>query len=165
MRISDWSSDVCSSDLIIDASILETLNELRRSVLRATLIQHFSRSPTQSEYPVMNAKGFAAVACLGLMPALAQAAPWSGDVALCYLATTGNSKTSSLNGKFSLIYAQERWKNTLSAAAINTYADNESSAESYAANEQLDYNFTTRDYAFIAEIGKASGRESVVKDG
>src|SRR3546814_15532281 len=73
MRISDWSSDVCSSDLIIDASILETLNELRRSVLRATLIQHFSRSPTRSEYPVMNAKGFAAVACLGLMPALAQA--------------------------------------------------------------------------------------------
>src|SRR3546814_4608337 len=133
MRISDWSSDVCSSDL-----------------LRATLIQHFSRSPTQSEYPVMNAKGFAAVACLGLMPALAQAAPWSGDVALCYLATTGNSKTSSLNGKFSLIYAQERWKNTLSAAAINTYADNESSAESYAANEQLDYNFTTRDYASVA---------------
>src|SRR3546814_18688553 len=85
----------------------------------------------------MNAKGFAAVACLGLMPALAQAAPWSGDVALGYLATTGNSKTSSLNGKFSLIYAQERWKNTLSAAAINTYADNESSAESYADRKSV----------------------------
>ncbi|HET8882966.1 MAG TPA: DUF481 domain-containing protein [Solimonas sp.] len=98
----------------------------------------------------MNAKGFATLACLGLLPALAQAAPWSGDVAVGYLATTGNSKTSSLNGKFSLVYAQERWKNTLSAAAINTYADNESSAESYTANEQLDYNFTPRDYAFGA---------------
>src|SRR3546814_20737515 len=90
--------------------VRSTWNELRRAVLRATRSQHFSRSPTRSEYPVMNAKGFAAVACLGLMPALAQAAPWSGDVALGYLATTGNSKTSSLNGKFSLIYAQERWK-------------------------------------------------------
>lgn len=99
---------------------------------------------------MINAKAIAAVACLSLMPALAQAAPWSGDVALGYLATTGNSKTSSLNGKFSVVYAQERWKNTFSAAAINTYADNVSSAESYAANEQLDYNFTTRDYAFGA---------------
>lgn len=99
---------------------------------------------------MMNAKGFAALACLSLMPALAQAAPWSGDVALGYLATTGNSKTSSLNGKFSVIYAQERWKNTLSATAINTYADDESSAESYTANEQLEYNFTPRDYAFGA---------------
>src|SRR3546814_10536335 len=97
-------------------------------------MQHFSRSPTRSEYPVMNAKGFAAVACLGLMPALAQVAPWSGDVALGYLATTGNSKTSSLNGKFSLIYAQERWKNTLSAAAINTYADNERDRKSTRMN-------------------------------
>ncbi|NGY06977.1 DUF481 domain-containing protein [Solimonas terrae] len=84
------------------------------------------------------------------MPAMARAAPWSGDVAVGYLATTGNSKTSSLNGKFSLVYAQERWKNTFGASAINTYADNESSAESYTANEQLDYNFTPRDYAFGA---------------
>jgi putative salt-induced outer membrane protein len=98
----------------------------------------------------MNAKGFAALACLGLLPALAQAAPWSGDVAVGYLATTGNSKTSSLNGKVGLVYAKEQWKNTLTASAINTYADDESSAESYTANEQLDYNFTERDYAFGA---------------
>src|SRR3546814_17182021 len=108
MRISDWSSDVCSSDLIIDASILETLNELRRSVLRATLIQHFSRSPTRSEYPVMNAKGFAAVACLGLMPALAQAAPWSGDVALGYLATTGRSEERRV-GEECVSTCRSRW--------------------------------------------------------
>src|SRR3546814_8235804 len=33
MRISDWSSDVCSSDLIIpdvEATIVDTLNEVRR---------------------------------------------------------------------------------------------------------------------------------------
>lgn len=97
-----------------------------------------------------HAKGFAIAACLGMAPPLAEAAPWSGDVAIGYLATTGNSETSSLNGKFNVVYAQERWKNTLTGSAVNTYADDESSAESYLATEQLDYNFTSRDYAFGA---------------
>jgi len=84
------------------------------------------------------------------LPALAQAEPWSGDVALGYLATTGNSETSSINAKGTLVYAAERWKNTLAAAAVSTYADDESSAENYLVREQLDYNFTPRDYAFLA---------------
>jgi putative salt-induced outer membrane protein len=99
---------------------------------------------------MMNVKGVVALAVLVAVPTMAQAEPWSGDFALGYLATSGNSETSSINAKGSLVYAADRWKNTLTAAAVNTYADNESSAENYAATEQLDYNFTPRDYAFGA---------------
>ncbi len=95
-----------------------------------------------------NAKGFAAIAFISLSPTLARAEPWSGDFGLGYLATTGNATTSSLNGKFHLIYAQERWKNSLSGSAVSTYADHESSAENYLATEQLDLNLTPRDYLF-----------------
>jgi putative salt-induced outer membrane protein len=96
------------------------------------------------------AKGIAFAAAFGLMPMIAHAEPWSGEFALGYLATTGNSDTSSVNAKGALVYAAERWKNTLTASAINTYADRESSAENYAATEQADFNFTPRDYAFVA---------------
>jgi putative salt-induced outer membrane protein len=99
---------------------------------------------------MMNVKGLVALAVLVAVPTMAQAEPWSGDFALGYLATSGNSETSSINAKGSLVYAADRWKNTLTAAAVNTYADNESSAENYTATEQLDYNFTPRDYAFGA---------------
>ncbi|MGH8444708.1 MAG: DUF481 domain-containing protein [Solimonas sp.] len=99
---------------------------------------------------MMNVKGIAVFACLAAAPVLAQAEPWSGDLALGYLATSGNSETSSVNAKGGLVYAADRWKNTLTGSAINTYADNESSAENYTVTEQLDYNFTPRDYAFGA---------------
>lgn len=83
-------------------------------------------------------------------PLTAIASPWSGELALGYLATTGNADTSSLNTKGKLVYAAERWKNETTIAAINSYADKESSAENYAATEQLDLNFNPRDYAFVA---------------
>ncbi len=97
-----------------------------------------------------HAQGVVLVAALGLMPVIAHAEPWSGEFALGYLATTGNSDTSSVNARGALVYAAERWKNTLTASAINTYADSVSSAENYAATEQADFNFTPRDYAFVA---------------
>ncbi|WP_051361929.1 DUF481 domain-containing protein [Solimonas soli] len=97
-----------------------------------------------------NIKSACILAALAAAPAIARAEPWSGDFALGYLATTGNSKTSSVNAKGSLVYAADRWKNTVAAAAVSTYADDVSSAESYLATEQLDYNFTPRDYAFVA---------------
>jgi putative salt-induced outer membrane protein len=103
---------------------------------------------------VKNAKKFAVpvlpFVVTGFSPLPAQAAPWSGDVAIGYLATTGNSETSSLNGKSSVVYAHDDWKNTLAVSAVNTYADGQSSAENYLAAEQLEYNFTMRDYAFGA---------------
>lgn len=83
-------------------------------------------------------------------PFTAFASPWSGEVALGYLATTGNAETSSLNSKAKAVYAVESWKSATTIAAINSYADDESSAENYSATEQIDFNFTPRDYAFVA---------------
>ncbi|MFT4047016.1 MAG: DUF481 domain-containing protein [Solimonas sp.] len=96
----------------------------------------------------MNVKALVALAAVACVPAVAQAEPWSGDFALGYLATTGNSETSSLNAKGDLIYSAAPWKNTLTASALGTYADDVSSAEAYTASDQVDYNFTSGNYAF-----------------
>lgn len=99
---------------------------------------------------MLTKKGIATLACFAGAPLIAQAAPWSGDIALGYLATTGNTETSSVNSRASLVYAHERWKNTSSAKAVHTQDARGSGAENYAASEQLDFNFTPRNYGFIA---------------
>lgn len=88
-------------------------------------------------------------------PALA-VEPWSGDVGVGYLATSGNSESSSINGKFELVYTAKRWRNTLNAAATQSAQEDEAtgetrrSAERYTAGDKADFNFTERDYAFLA---------------
>lgn len=88
-------------------------------------------------------------------PALA-VEPWSGDVGVGYLATSGNSESSSVNGKFELVYTAKRWRNTLNGAATQSAQEDEAtgetrrSAERYTAGDKADFNFTERDYAFVA---------------
>jgi putative salt-induced outer membrane protein len=79
----------------------------------------------------------------------AQAAPWSGEVGLGYLGTSGNSETTSLNGKLALDYVNGPWKNAFTASAINSSSDDEgSTAERYTVGNKLDWGFTERDYVF-----------------
>ena len=88
-------------------------------------------------------------ACL-MVPGLALADPngWSGEAGLGYIANNGNTSSSSANGKLSLIYAQEAWKNTFLATALGTSSDSVSTGEQYGASDKLDYNFTHNDYAY-----------------
>jgi putative salt-induced outer membrane protein len=83
-------------------------------------------------------------------PSLVIAAPlpngWSGDVGVGYIASNGNTKSSSANAKFSLIYTQGAWQNTLLGTALGTTADGESTGEQYDVSEKIAYNFTPRDY-------------------
>ena len=69
---------------------------------------------------------------VGSPPAEKQAEPWSGKAALGYLATSGNTESTSLNSGFTLAYATGRWAHSLEASAIKTSEDDATSAEAYA---------------------------------
>ena len=67
-------------------------------------------------------------------PALAQeeaAGPWSGKATLGYLATSGNTDNSTLNGGFEIGYAPGKWAHTFTARAINSAEDDVTTAEAY----------------------------------
>jgi putative salt-induced outer membrane protein len=74
--------------------------------------------------------------------------PWSGKVALGYLATSGNSESSSLNTKFDLAYASGKWQNFLEAAAISAQESNQSTAEAYRLGFKSEFTFSEHNYLF-----------------
>jgi len=74
--------------------------------------------------------------------------PWKGSVALGYLSTTGNTNSTSANFKAGLDWHVAPWQNLFGAQAIFAKSNGVSSAESYQAGDQLNYDFTERDYVF-----------------
>ncbi|HET7922537.1 MAG TPA: DUF481 domain-containing protein [Gammaproteobacteria bacterium] len=73
---------------------------------------------------------------------------WQGSVSLGYLHTTGNSNTTSLNGKALAGYKKENWRDSLSLTALNASQDDTRTAESYQANGQSNYSLTENNYLF-----------------
>lgn len=73
---------------------------------------------------------------------------WQGSVALGYLHTTGNSNTTSLNGKALAGYKSGNWLDSLALTALNASQDDQRTAESYEATGQSDYSLTDSDYVF-----------------
>lgn len=97
-----------------------------------------------------------AATCFG---AFAQDPPkpkWSGEVSAGSVVTTGNSESSSINAKGEVVYESERWRNTLNGLALRTVStdaatgDDVTTAERYLLGNKTDFNFTDRDYAFLA---------------
>ena len=68
---------------------------------------------------------------VGSPPAEKEAGPWSGKAALGYLATSGNTESSSLNSGFSIAYASGRWLHGLEGLAIYSAQDEVTTAEAY----------------------------------
>ncbi len=89
----------------------------------------------------------AAIICL---PALADAAEpgWDGKIALGYLATTGNTENSSLNGAFEVGYQADKWKHRAFAGVINASENKVSTAESYNAGYKGEYTFSEHNFMF-----------------
>lgn len=96
-----------------------------------------------------------------LAPAFAAVAadpppPWSGEASAGVVVTTGNSESSTANAKGEVVYASKLWRNTSSAAALRSEqtdaltGDDVVTAERYALGNKTDFNFTDRDYAFLA---------------
>lgn len=89
--------------------------------------------------------------CAATTPQLACAAEgWSGEAALGVLSTTGNTESRSINGKMNLDYQTGNWKNSLTAAGVNTANAEETTAELYTVGDKLDYSLSEHSYLFVA---------------
>lgn len=88
--------------------------------------------------------------CLGDTPSETPPLPvWSGAAELGTIATTGNTETSSLNGKFSLARDGEEWDVSGKLEALSSHEDGVSSKEKYYGAVQVDRKFTEHSYVAI----------------
>lgn len=74
--------------------------------------------------------------------------PWLVKATLGYLATSGNTESSSLNSGFSAAYASGKWLHSLEAIAINSTEDEQTTAEAYALGWKSQYSLTDKDFLF-----------------
>ncbi len=74
--------------------------------------------------------------------------PWSGKTTLGYLATSGNTETSTLNAGFEVGYKTGKWAHTFKAAAVNASEDDVTTAEAYDAGWKSERNLTDHDFLF-----------------
>lgn len=74
--------------------------------------------------------------------------PWSGNLSLGFLSTSGNTETTTYKTSFEVIYERDEWKHTLSGGSNGTEDTGNSTAESYQLGWKSDYSFTERDYLF-----------------
>ena len=80
---------------------------------------------------------------------------WKSNIEFGYVATSGNTKTTSINGGFALIYEVEYWRHSLDIKTIFASAENETTsqvetnAERYFIQGKTDYKYSESSYAFV----------------
>ena len=74
--------------------------------------------------------------------------PWSGNVRLGYLATSGNTDTANMSGAFDIEYALEKWTHSFDAAAIKASENNRSTAEAFIAGWKSERSLTDANFLF-----------------
>ncbi len=74
--------------------------------------------------------------------------PWSGKTTLGYLATSGNTETSTLNAGFEVGYTAGKWVHSFKAAAVNAAENEVTTAEAYDAGWKSERNLTAHDFLF-----------------
>lgn len=74
--------------------------------------------------------------------------PLEGNVKLGYLATSGNTETSTLNTGFEASYTINRWKHQASAAVIYSEENKVATAEAYEAGWISGWDLTERDFLY-----------------
>lgn len=75
---------------------------------------------------------------------------WFGTASLGYLATTGNTDSSSANGQFTLGRVDGPWRNVGTLKAIRGSTEGVVNAEEYAFTGQSDYRLDRGHYLFAA---------------
>ena len=94
------------------------------------------------------------VAGAAALPLSANADGWKGEVSAGALVTSGNSETSTLNGKFVVGYDSGAWTHAFSATALGASNTDDATgveattAERYTAGYKSTYSFTDFDYLF-----------------
>lgn len=74
--------------------------------------------------------------------------PISGSASLGYLATSGNTESTSANAAFSLIYDVGLWHHESDLSAVGASADERTTAEAYSAAYKAKRDFSERVYVF-----------------
>ncbi len=75
--------------------------------------------------------------------------PWSADLELGYVATTGNTETTTIKTRADLTYEGEKWKNLTHFDSLNTREEEGRSAEKYFISNKLDYKRDDNSYWFM----------------
>jgi len=78
----------------------------------------------------------------------AEEGPWSGDLSLGYLSTSGNTDTTNYKTSFGIGYTRNDWEHRFSAASNGAVDTDVTTAESYQAGWRSTYNFTEKDFVF-----------------
>jgi len=85
--------------------------------------------------------------------AVEEEGPWSGALSLGYLATSGNTETTSYSTRFGVGYGGDKWSHSFDASANGASANDAdesetTTAEFYQAGWKSEYNFTEHDFIF-----------------
>ncbi|HEX2140275.1 MAG TPA: DUF481 domain-containing protein [Woeseiaceae bacterium] len=81
--------------------------------------------------------------------AVAEADPWLIKAALGYLATSGNTESSSLNSGFSISFDDDLWLHSLEGTAIKSSENTDTTAEAYGVGWKSEYSLTKSDFLFV----------------
>lgn len=73
---------------------------------------------------------------------------WQGSVAIGYIQTTGNSNTSTANGKVLAGYKTGRWQDSVLFQALKASQEGVLTAENFEFDGQADYNLNPNNYIF-----------------
>ena len=74
--------------------------------------------------------------------------PWSGNLKLGYLATSGNTESSSLNFDFAIGYTLELWEHSATAAAVRSMESDVTTAEAYDLGWRSARNISEHNFLF-----------------
>jgi len=80
---------------------------------------------------------------------------WKSNIEFGYVATSGNTETTSINSGVSVIYEVEKWRHSVDIKTIfgsaenNTSSQVETNAERYFIQGKSDYKYSDSTYAFI----------------
>lgn len=74
--------------------------------------------------------------------------PWSGNVKLGYLATSGNTESQSMNAGFEVLYTSGLWEHGAAGAAINSTESNVTTAEAYDLGWRSARNISDNDFLY-----------------
>lgn len=77
---------------------------------------------------------------------------WTGFAELGSIWTSGNTDTSSINGKFEIVRSGENWKSKLRLDALSSEANGKTSKEKFTGLLQFDRSLT--EHSYLAFVGK-----------
>lgn len=81
-------------------------------------------------------------------PVAEEPGPWSGVVALGYIASKGNTDTSSGTARVKINYNVNSWENWVEGKAFGSSDDEGTTAEAYEVTGRSLYNFNSANYGF-----------------